>query len=115
MEMIKMIKESEQKRKSWPTCHDGVGTSHGESLLSQFEPGRIRFINRHVMARGVTIGEHAHCENEEVYYLLEGSGILMFDGVEYPFEKGDISLVRDGHSHGFAATSEEAVLLVICA
>ncbi|MBQ4563014.1 MAG: cupin domain-containing protein [Lachnospiraceae bacterium] len=115
MALLKMLKESEQERECWENCHDGIGTLYGESLLTQFDPKRIQFINRHIMARGTSIGEHAHNGEEEVYYLVEGSGILIFDGEEYPFEKGDISLVRDGHSHGFISTAEEAVLLVICA
>ena len=64
------------------------------------------------MAAGVSIGEHLHEGNEEIYYLSSGKGILYFDGKEFEMNPGDISLCTPGHSHGFKAL-EDSVLIVV--
>lgn len=94
------------------SCHEGTGVLMCRSLLDSLESRKFPYIHRDFMAAGVSIGNHPHTVNEEIYYLLIGKGTLTFDGAVYEMAPGDISLCGLGHSHGFLAT-EDSELMVI--
>ena len=94
-------------------CHDGKGTLICRSLLDGLGSRAVAFMHHDLLPCGVSIGSHDHLVNEEVYYLVSGEGILLFNGIEYPFRAGDVSLCSPGHSHGFSATSPEGAVLVV--
>lgn len=48
---------------------------------------------------------------EEFYQVLEGSGIAILDGVEYPLSAGDFLRLPPGTTHGFI-TGEEALVML---
>lgn len=93
-------------------CHDGEGTLVCKDLLAGYDSKAFLFMHSDEMPAGVSIGEHPHTENEEIYYLVSGKGILTYDGEEYEMLTGDISLCQKGHSHGFKAV-ENCVLIVV--
>ncbi len=93
-------------------CHDGEGTLLCRSLLDGLDSRKFPFMHSDEMPAGVSIGVHTHTDNEEIYYLQSGKGVLTFDGKEYEMAAGDISLCTVGHSHGFRAT-ENCILIVV--
>ena len=93
-------------------CHEGEGVVLCRSLLDDMGSAKFAFMHSDDMPAGVSIGEHVHGSNEEIYYLASGRGVLTFDGVPYEMNPGDISLCSDGHSHGFLA-AEDCVLIVV--
>ena len=97
---------------SFDKCHDGKGVVLCRSLLDDMGSRKLAFMHSDDMPAGVSIGEHAHDENEEIYYLLSGKGILTFDGKQYEMKSGDISLCKPGHSHGFAAIDDCRMIVV---
>ena len=62
--------------------------------------GRITTCAVVTMMPGDDLGEHAHTENGEIYYMLEGVGTVIDDGVEYKLKPGDAQFCADGHTHG---------------
>ena len=93
-----------------------VGPSEGESYWQPVPAnGYIRniFSQASVGARsnysmgtqtlppGCFIREHTHARNEEVIYVVEGSGVARIDGVEYPIEQGSAVHVGMGRRHHF--------------
>jgi mannose-6-phosphate isomerase-like protein (cupin superfamily) len=44
--------------------------------------------------------EHYHKVSTEIYYVLEGEGALMLDGVEHKLAKGSIAHIPPGVVHG---------------
>ena len=93
-------------------CHDGEGTLMCKSLLDGFESKYFSYMHSDDMPAGVSIGLHPHNDCEEIYYLVSGRGILLFDDKTYEMKAGDISLCTIGHSHGFEAV-DNCVLVVI--
>lgn len=110
--MKAMRTNTEVQPLSFSRCHDGEGTLICRSLLDDL--GSVKFCLMHSddIPAGVSIGEHRHDDNEEIYYLQSGKGVLIFDGIEYEMLPGDTSLCGVGHSHGFLAT-EDCVLIVV--
>ena len=41
-----------------------------------------------VMPPGTHVRAHGHAQNDEVFYILEGTGRCVIDGVEHPLEPG---------------------------
>ena len=44
--------------------------------------------------------EHYHKRSTELYYVLEGEGSVVLDGVEYPVHKGSLVHIPQGTVHG---------------
>lgn len=67
----------------------------------------------------VTIDPHSttsvsyHRVAEELYYVLEGSGVAVLDGDRHPLKAGDFLRLPPGTTHGFATSHERLVLLDI--
>lgn len=95
-----------------PDCHNGSGIVKCKSLLEGIDAEDFYLMHYDKINAGVRIGEHSHEEDEEIYFLLSGTGVLTCDGVEHPFSAGDISPCRRGHSHGFFAI-EDSVMIVV--
>ena len=75
----------------------------------------IQFVHDDILPPGTTIGEHSHIGNEEIYFIVDGEGTLILDGVQHSVSSGDISLCRSGHSHGLINSGKTDMrLLVVC-
>jgi mannose-6-phosphate isomerase-like protein (cupin superfamily) len=51
-------------------------------------------------------------ENDEVYVVLEGTGILTVDGKEVPVKEGDAVFVEAGADHRFTAYEQLALFVI---
>jgi len=68
------------------------------------------------LAPGVSEGSHTHKGEEaleELYYFIEGEGIMWADGEDVPVRAGDAVLVPEGSEHGFRNTGRGPLKLVI--
>jgi len=59
------------------------------------------------------IGLHEHHGDEELYYVVDGRGIMTTDAGEYAVGPGTASLCKSGSSHGLVNTSEGALTLLV--
>lgn len=96
-------------------------TSHGgegEILFDQVLPGAafkgpVNFVDYAVLPPGTSIGIHTHGENEEVYLVLEGEGVMHLDGDEFPVRPGHVILNRPGGTHGLRNTGDTALKIYV--
>ena len=68
------------------------------------------------IAPGASEGSHAHGDDrplEEIYYFLEGDGVMSFDGEEVSVAAGDAVLAPEGVDHGLRNTGDGPMKLVI--
>jgi len=76
--------------------------------------GPLRFIDLSVLAPGADIGRHTHADdNEELYVVVEGRGLMSLDGEEFEVEPGDVILNRPGGSHGLRNTGQQELRIVV--
>ena len=61
---------------------------------------------------GASIGYHKQSE-DEVYYILSGTGLMTINGEELVVKAGDAILTRTGSSHGLAQSGKEDLILII--
>ena len=70
-------------------------------LLIRFQPG-------------AGLGEHAHVDNFEVYYILGGHGIAVDDGKEVAVTTGDVVYTADGASHSIRDAGDGDLVMLAC-
>jgi len=51
-------------------------------------------------------------EDDEIYVVLEGEGVLQVEGTDVPVKEGDAVFVEAGADHRFTAYEQLAVLVV---
>lgn len=59
---------------------------------------------------GASIGLHTHEINSEIIYIIEGSGITIYDGNEYNVKKGDVLYCKKGHTHSLINNSNSDLI-----
>jgi len=77
-------------------------------------PQHCRLFSEIVLEPGSSIGQHTHTGECEIYYFLEGEGILDDNGAQYPVKAGDFSICRDGEFHSVANKSDRSLRLIGC-
>ena len=60
----------------------------------------VRFLHETSVKSNSTIGYHKHSGNEEVYYIIEGDGLMTVDGEKKIVGPGDAVITHSGSSHG---------------
>ena len=73
----------------------------------------VDFFDRVVVAPGSTVGFHQHGENEEMYIVLEGHGLMRIEDREVSIKKGDMILNPAGGSHGLINNSPDNIDILV--
>jgi mannose-6-phosphate isomerase-like protein (cupin superfamily) len=94
--------------------HDGKGVVNLYEIWcnSDFK-SKVDFIDRVVVPPGSTIGFHKHGENEEMYVVLEGQGLMKIENDEVTVGKGDMILNPAGGRHGLINNSRENIDILV--
>lgn len=71
--------------------------------LGLFEPRMFTDGNNKIMlatlSPGAHIGLHTHEGNSEIVFVLEGEGVMEYDGAREVLRPGDVSYCPEGHTH----------------
>ena len=95
--------------------HDGDGAIKIHDFFGDESRLPIRF-QLWELDPGVSEGGHVHSGKdalEEIYYFLEGSGVMWVDGEDVPIKAGDAIMIPPGPDHGFRNTGDGPLKLVI--
>jgi len=74
--------------------------------------GKSRLCARITLQPGCSIGMHEHVDEEEIFYILEGTGVVNDNGTEYTVCPGDAILTGGGDSHSIENTGNEPLVLL---
>jgi|SRR5512139_1940587 uncharacterized cupin superfamily protein len=110
-----IIRRSAARQIDIPDCHGGKGTVACAEYLGDYAksaPG-VKFVHDDILPPGVSIGEHRHSGDEEVYVILEGRGTMTVDGIAMDVSGGDVCLTRSGHSHSLHNSGTEPLRLLV--
>jgi mannose-6-phosphate isomerase-like protein (cupin superfamily) len=76
--------------------------------------GALRFIDLSLLPPGADIGRHTHAvDNEELYVVISGKGLMMLDDQEFEVGPGDVVLNRPGGTHGLRNVGDEELRIVV--
>ena len=61
---------------------------------------------------GQATPEHAHPKQDEIFYVVEGSGTMMVNGKEIPLKPTSLILVKDREKHGVRTLPDSRLVLM---
>jgi quercetin dioxygenase-like cupin family protein len=94
-----------------PGPHGGGGTTTAYPFFADAtELGWV--FRKRVLHPGAAIGLHAQDE-DEIYYVLAGSGELTLDGRKQTVGRGTAILTRVGSSHALRQTGNEDLVIIV--
>jgi len=97
--------------KNEPGTHNGGGKTTGYSFFAKADSLKMTFRKR-VLHPGSAIGYHLQKE-DEVYYIVSGTGEMQMNGKTFPVKTGDAILTRPGSSHGLKQTGKDDLVVII--
>ena len=87
------------------------GSTIGHSFFRNAAGLKLVFRKR-VLKPGSGIGYHVQQE-DEIYYVLSGRGVMTLDGKSVDVGPGTAILTRTGSSHGLKQTGAEDLVIII--
>jgi mannose-6-phosphate isomerase-like protein (cupin superfamily) len=94
-------------------AHGGARDISFARVLSR-NRGSLRFIDLSRLPPGADIGRHTHeIDNEELYVVISGKGLMTLDGQEFEVGPGDVVLNRPGGTHGLRNLGDEELRIVV--
>ncbi len=97
--------------KSEAGTHNGGGNTTGYSFFSKADSLKLTFRKR-ILHPGSAIGYHLQKE-DEVYYIISGTGEMQMNGKSFMVKQGDAILTRPGSSHGLRQIGKADLVIII--
>ena len=97
--------------KNEPGTHNGGGQTIGYSFFSKVPKLGLVFRKR-ALKPGSGIGLHEQKE-DEIYYVLSGTGTMTLDGKTVNVTPGTAVLTRTGSSHSLRQTGNDDLVILI--
>ncbi|MDD6011934.1 MAG: cupin domain-containing protein [Oscillospiraceae bacterium] len=112
-----MIKRSEEMKITLrESMRGGDGTVRITDILNQDEyQGKARLLGVITLEPGTSIGEHIHENEEEVFYIIEGTATYNDNGKTEILHAGDSCVCLGGQRHSVANREKDTVLRLFAA
>jgi mannose-6-phosphate isomerase-like protein (cupin superfamily) len=94
-------------------AHGGAGTVEAARVLDRGRVHGCRFIDLTIVHPGSTVGIHTHEEDEELYVIIDGRGIVNVDGDRFEVEPGDVILNPSHGTHELRNEGTEPIRMVV--
>jgi mannose-6-phosphate isomerase-like protein (cupin superfamily) len=94
-----------------PGTHSGGGQTIGYSFFRNV-PGLKLVFRKRAFKPGSGIGHHVQNE-DEIYYVLSGRGVVTLDGKTFDVGPGTAILTRTGSSHSLKQAGDEDLVILI--
>jgi len=106
-----VIEHDAEIAKNEPGTHNGGGQTVGYSFFRTVPNLKIVFRKR-AFKPGSGVGHHVQKE-DEIYYVLSGTGTMTLDGKTVDITPGTAVLTRPGSSHSLKQTGTEDLVVLI--
>ena len=94
--------------------HGGKGSIEIQKVFrSEDLNGVWDFALRVIMPPDSSMGLHRHTDEEEIYIILSGHGLMTIDGKQQSVVEGDMILNRPFGEHGLLNNSDKEIVLLI--
>ena len=106
-----VIERDADVAKNEPGTHNGGGQTVGYSFFSKVPNMKLVFRKR-AFKPGSGVGHHVQKE-DEIYYVLSGTGTMTLDGKTVDITPGTAVLTRPGSSHSLKQTGADDLVVLI--
>jgi mannose-6-phosphate isomerase-like protein (cupin superfamily) len=108
--MIK--KKHQQEVETREAMRGGTGEVTVRHYLKPEEiKARTRLCAELVLPPGASIGAHDHVDEDEIYLIQKGTGVMTDGGKEFAVAPGDAILTGQGASHSIRNTGSEDLVV----
>ena len=101
-------------RKAPVVAHEGQGQI---DFVRPFCDGdfdtALSFVDYVEIPPGSSIGVHRHGNNEEIYFIVEGTGAMVTNDETYRVETGDLIVNRRNWSHGLENDTDQRLRVLV--
>ncbi|MDD3306582.1 MAG: cupin domain-containing protein [Acetobacterium sp.] len=103
------LKRQELKQNMW----GGMGNVEITHITDNKILGKnCRLFAQITVKPGDSIGEHQHLGEREIFYFLQGKGIVIDDGKQSEIGPGDVMVTPDQSSHSVVNTGDEDLVFM---
>jgi quercetin dioxygenase-like cupin family protein len=106
-----IIEHDGEVAKNEPGTHNGGGQTIGYSFFAKV-PNLPMVFRKRALKPGSGIGLHEQKE-DEIYYVLSGTGTMTLDGKTVNITPGTAVLTRPGSSHSLKQTGSDDLVILI--
>lgn len=100
-------------RRIGPSSHGGDGSIENARIFDkEILVSNMFVVAIDVLPPGTSIAVHDHPAEEEIYFILEGRGIVTESGEEREVGPGDMVLTQPGGSHGLRNHTREPLRMI---
>jgi mannose-6-phosphate isomerase-like protein (cupin superfamily) len=104
--MVKRLSEMEKEIREH--MRDGDGQVEILHIFKKEElTGKARLFAKIRLHKNCSIGSHPHNDEEEIFYILSGKGVVVDEDKEYAVEQGDAVLTGGGASHSIRNNEDQ--------
>ena len=90
----------------------GIGTVQAHKLLDFFPGSAIKSVGLVRLEPGASIGPHSHNGEEDFYFCISGTGIVIDNGQEHSFTPGVLQITRDGETQAIRNNGETELVFL---
>ncbi len=90
----------------------GIGTVSAHKLLDLYPGSSLKSVALVRLEPGASVGPHSHHGEEDFYYCISGSGVVVDNGLEHPFTPGTLQITRSGESQAIRNTGETELVFL---
>ena len=109
-----MVRTKNEQTVNFASVRDGIGKAEIHKILNSAEElyGKGRLFNHMILPPGCSVGEHTHEGDNEIYYILKGSGSYNDNGNRTRLFPGDTAVCNNGECHSLINDGEEPLELI---
>ena len=109
-----MIRKKEDQPIEFRCIRGGKGEAEMHKITTSEEElfGKGRMFNHMFLAPGDSVGEHTHKGDNEIYYILSGTGTYNDNGNIVSVGPGDTTICREGETHSLVNTGDVPIELI---
>jgi mannose-6-phosphate isomerase-like protein (cupin superfamily) len=90
----------------------GAGIVRSHKLIDTFAGSAIKSVGIVRLEPGAHIGDHSHHGDEDFYYCISGTGVVVDNGVEHPFTPGTMQITRSGETQALRNTGKTELVFL---
>ena len=108
-----IIKANEMEKKQRVRLKDGFGTTDFLHIVpDELRPKKSRLFAVMSLEKGCSVGRHDHTGETEIYYVLQGEGLINDNGIIRPFLTGDCNVCGNGDFHSVSNENDETLKIL---
>ncbi|MFA5044188.1 MAG: cupin domain-containing protein [Kiritimatiellia bacterium] len=108
-----MIRKASQMETEVRNIRNGIGNVTVQHLFKKEEIGaRTRMCARLTVPPGASIGMHKHENEDELFVITRGMGLIDDGKTKVPVQAGDATLTGKGESHAVINNGQEPLEMI---